>query len=368
MLHEFITTHRDEIISRCIDKVATRTIPPPTAASINHGVPVFLDQLIQALRPGFVANAHIANSAIQHGHDLLLQGYTVSQVVHDYGDVCQVVTQLAMDFNAPIGTADFRVLNRCLDDAIAGAVSQYGSERNQSTIDSANARGTERLGFLAHELRNLINTALIAFEVLKTGEVGIKGSTGDVLDRSLQGIRSLAEHSLAEVRLSHGIYNIVRVPIAELTSQIIPSAKMEAKARGVTLIAPPVQSDAAIDGDRQILSAIIGNLLQNAFKFTKPGTPVTLRVGASAERVLIEVEDECGGLVGGNAHEVFRPFEQHNADRTGLGLGLAFSRWGAQVNNGRLYARNLPGKGCIFTLDLPRVEPLTNITKPEEGV
>ena len=80
-----------------------------------------------------------------------------------------------------------------------------------------------------------------------------------------------------------------------------------------------------------------------------------LRVGASAERVLIEVEDECGGLVGGNVNELFRPFEQRSADRTGLGLGLAFGRWGAEANNGRLYARNLPDKGCVFTIDLPRV-------------
>lgn len=369
MLHEFITQHRNEIITRCIDKVATRTIPPPTPTMTNHGVPVFLDELIEALRPGFVANGRIADSAIQHGHDLLLQGYTVSQVVHDYGDVCQVVTQLAMDLNAPIGTADFRVLNRCLDDAIAGAVSQYGNERNQTTLESENARGTERLGFLAHELRNLINTALIAFEVLKTGQVGVKGSTGDVLERSLQGIRTLAEHSLAEVRLAHGIYNLVRFPIAELISDIIPSARMEAKARGAKLVVPPIDSAAEIHGDRQILSAVVGNLLQNAFKFTKPGTPVTLRVGASPERVLIEVEDECGGLVAGNAQELFRPFEQRGSDRSGLGLGLAFSRWGAQVNNGRLYTRNLPDKGCVFTLDLPRVDtPLTNTTKPEEGV
>ena len=88
MLHEFITAHRDEIVALCVEKVATRPIPPATAATINHGVPVFLDQLVEALRPGFVANGRIAATAIQHGHDLLLQGYTVSQVVHDYGDVC----------------------------------------------------------------------------------------------------------------------------------------------------------------------------------------------------------------------------------------------------------------------------------------
>jgi hypothetical protein len=65
---------------------------------------------------------------------------------------------------------------------------------------------------------------------------------------------------------------------------------------------------------------------------------VTLRVGASAERVSIEVQDECDGLPGGNVHELFRPFEQRSADRTGLGLGLAFSRWGVEANSGRISA------------------------------
>ena len=82
---------------------------------------------------------------------------------------------------------------------------------------------------------------------------------------------------------------------------------------------------------------------------------MTLRIGASPERALIEIQDECGGLPGGHVNELFRPFEQRSANRTGLGLGLAFSRWGVEANNGRIYARNLPGKGCVFTLDFPRV-------------
>jgi signal transduction histidine kinase len=70
--------------------------------------------------------------------------------------------------------------------------------------------------------------------------------------------------------------------------------------------------------------------------------------------VRIEIEDECGGLPSGNVHELFRPFEQRSADRTGLGLGLAFSRWGAEANHGRISTRNLPDKGCVFAVDLPR--------------
>jgi K+-sensing histidine kinase KdpD len=118
----------------------------------------------------------------------------------------------------------------------------------------------------------------------------------------------------------------------------------------------------AIEADQPILAAVVGNLLQNAFKFTRPHTTVTLKVGASADRVLIEVQDECGGLPGGgDAKEQVPAFEQRGADRTGLGLGLAFCRWGADANGGRLYTRNLPDKGCVFTVDLPRSPVLTAV-------
>jgi hypothetical protein len=160
VLHEFIAVNRDEIISRCRAKVSARSIPPPAEGGIDHGVPVFLDQLGDALRLGQITSPAISRSAIKHGHDLLRQGFTVSQVVHDYGDVCQAITELAVELNAPISTDDFRTLNRCLDDAIAGAVTEYGRERNQSGIDGESARGSERLGFFAHELRNLMNTSL----------------------------------------------------------------------------------------------------------------------------------------------------------------------------------------------------------------
>src|SRR5688572_23235233 len=220
MLHEFIAVNREEIIQRCRAKVATRSVPPPTDVEIDHGVPVFLDQLIDALRLGLTSSPEIVRSAVKHGHDLLLQGFTVSQVVHDYGDVCQSITDLAVEKNAPISTDDFRTLNRCLDDAIAGAVTQFGRERNQSGIDGESARGSERLGFFAHELRNLLNTALMAFEVLKTGNDGVGGSTGTVLHRSLMASHALITRSLLEVRLTQGIQNQQHFLVAGFIEEI----------------------------------------------------------------------------------------------------------------------------------------------------
>jgi signal transduction histidine kinase len=267
----------------------------------------------------------------------------------------QSITDLAVEKNAPISTDDFRTLNRCLDDAIAGAVTQFGREQNQSTLDGEAARGSARGGFLAHKLRNLLNTAIMAFEVLKTGNVGVVGSTGSVLHRSLMGARAVIGRSLAEVRLTQGIQNREQFLVSEFIQELAPAATLEANARGIELTVKSVEEGVAIEADRQVLAAVVGNLLQNAFKFTRPRTTVMLSVGASAERVLIEIQDECGGLPGGNVDELFRPFEQRSADRTGVGLGLAFSRWGVEANNGRIYARNLPNKGCVFTLDLPRL-------------
>ena len=355
MLHEFVVRNRENIIERCRQKVASRSVPPPTRAELDNGVPLFLDQLVEALRLGLLSSPDIGRTAILHGHDLRRQGYTVSQVVHDYGDVCQSITELAVELGAPIVVGDFRLLNACLDDAIAVAVTQFAREGNQSAIDGESVRGSERLGFFVHELRNLINTALLAFDVVKSGDVGMTGSTATVLHRSLVGVRDLIERSIAEVRLTQGVQHPEPMAVAEFLRDIEATARLAADAAGATLIVAPVGPEIAIEADRQVLTAVLMNLLQNAFKFTRPSSTVLLRATAPDDRVLIEVEDQCGGLPHGDADQLFRPYEQKSANRSGLGLGLAFSRWGAEANHGRIYARDLPGAGCVFTVDLPRL-------------
>ena len=357
MLQEFVELHRDELIRRCRDKVSRRSLPLPTEAEIAHGVPLFLDQLVAALRSGGERlNSAIADGALLHGQELLRYGFTVSQVVHDYGDVCQSITELALEVDAPIATEDFRTLNRCLDDAIASAVTEFGRASRPSQVDGRGDPEHHRLGFFAHELRNLVNTAVVAFEVLKKGEVGVGGSTAAIVDRSLLGLRALIARALVEVRLTEGVQRRERIAVASFVTQVAAGAALEAAARGIRFDVRPVEDDLAIEGDPLVLAAVVNNLLQNAFKFTRPHTIVTLRIGASRERVLIQVEDQCGGLPGGeeDSETLFRPFEQRGADRTGVGLGLAFSRWGTAVNGGRLYTRNVAG-GCVFIVDLPRL-------------
>jgi signal transduction histidine kinase len=155
--------------------------------------------------------------------------------------------------------------------------------------------------------------------------------------------------------VAHAGENQERFPVASFIEELAPSATLNASARGIALTVMPVEDGVVVEADRQVLAAVVGNLLQNAFKFTRAHTTVTLSVGASAERVLIQIADECGGLGSAEGKELFRAFEQRSADRTGLGLGLAFSRSAVEANHGRIYARNVPGKGCVFTVDLPRL-------------
>ena len=197
MLDEFVAANRSEIIGRCRAKVATRTDGLPGSEEIDRGVPMFLDQLLDELRHGPSAGQEIARTATQHGHDLLVRGYTVSEVVHDYGDVCQAITELAVERHAAIAPEDFRTLNRCLDDAIAGAVTEYGREHHQTSEPEREVGGARR-GTVAHDLLNAIRISQAAYAAIRSGKVGAAGSTGTVLSLGLDTAHDLAERLLAE--------------------------------------------------------------------------------------------------------------------------------------------------------------------------
>ena len=373
MLHDFLTTHRVDLIDRCRIKVAQRRAPKATGPELEHGVPHFLDQLIETLRleqtphprhshrvsgpPGGEGSvsSEMGATATQHGRELLQHGFTVDQVVHDYGDLCQAITDLAYERSAPFAVDEFRTLNRCLDNAIADSVTEFSYQRDLMLADTGALALNERLGFLAHELRNLIQNATLALTALKAGNVGLAGATSAVLDRSLIGLRNLVDRSLADVRVTAGMPpRRQTIALSGFIAEVTISASLEAQARGCGLDVAAVDPELAVEADRELLFSAVGNLLQNAFKFTEQNTDVSLRAFASADRILIEVEDSCGGLRPGDAERMFLPFTQGDKDRSGLGLGLAICRRSVEANDGILSVRNMPGAGCVFTIDLPR--------------
>jgi signal transduction histidine kinase len=302
--------------------------------------------------------SQIGVTATAHGHELLSLGYTVDQVVHDYGDLCQAITDLAVERDAPFSVNQFRTLNRCLDNAIADAVTEFSAHREVSISRQQSEGANERLGVLVHELRNSLQTVTMAFTALESGRVPVGGSTGALMKRGLASLSSLLDSSLGQVRSqSGGTEPGLAFSLSAFIAEAQSIASPRALARACALVVPEVQADVAVVGNRDPLLAALVNLLQNAIKFTHPHTEVTLHAYVSGDRICIDVKDHCGGLPAGFSEQMFKPFTQGGFDRSGLGLGLAIARRTVEAEGGGLTVRDVPGTGCVFTMSLPRQLP-----------
>ena len=301
------------------------------------------------------ALSQIGVTATAHGKELLGLGYTVDQVVHDYGDLCQAITDLAVERDAPFSVDQFRTLNRCLDNAIADAVTEFSLQRDITVAHRQSAEENERLGMLVHELRNFVHTAKMSLTALESGRVPLAGATGGLLKRSLNGLSGLLDRAVSEVRAKAGAPAEVQTfSLASLVADARNIGTLAATARGCGFTVPAVDPVLGITGNREHLLAALVNLIQNAFKFTHPTTEVTLHAYGEADRVMVDVADHCGGLPPGFAESMFRPFSQGNSDRSGLGLGLSIARRSVEADRGTLTVRDVPGTGCVFTMSLPR--------------
>jgi signal transduction histidine kinase len=361
MLFEFIAAHRKTIMARTRDRVRGRSWPHVSTHEIEDGLPLFLTQLVDTLRSETTTDPSssdgITSTATQRGAELLAAGFTVAQVVHDYGDICQAITQIAIEQQAPITIEEFQTLNRCLDTAIAEAVNEHArlSARKRSEEE------VERLGQAAHELRNLLNGALLAFHALKRGSVAINGNTGAVLGRSLTGLQEIVDRTLSQVRLAAGTQRPERLSVATFVDEIAATGVLHSEYRGVHFTVLTVDPGLAVDADPQLLTSAVMNLLHNALKYTPAGGNVTLGARTQAERLLVEIQDECGGIPE-HKSDLFQPFgDRRGTDRSGLGLGLSIARQAVRAHGGEIHVRNLPGKGCIFMIDLPLAAKDVNV-------
>ena len=352
MLQDFISVYRDAIIARTRELVAARPWPPASTLEVEYGVPLFLTQLSETLRletAGQPSPNAIGPSATRHGAELLGLGFTLSQVVHDYGDVCQAVTSIALEQNAPITTEEFHILNRCLDTAIAESVTEHG----RITTESRLSEEIERLGSLAHEIRDMLNTALIALDILKRGTVSLNGSTGAVLARSLIEIKNVVDRTLSDVRLSANVQRRERVALTTFLEEIAVAARLTTDNRSQEFVIEQIDPELFVDVDPQLLASAVNNLLNNASKYSPANGRITLRAVRHDVRIRIEIEDECGGIPQGGG-DLFEPFgERRAADRTGMGLGRTIARRAVRAQGGDISVRNMPGKGCVFVIELP---------------
>jgi signal transduction histidine kinase len=353
MLHAFINEHRDEIIARCHAKVFRRHGRLPSTAQLLQGIPDFLDQLVRTLeqeeREGRPENGDISGSAdgkpqlsevnvsaSRHGKDLLGFGFSVDQLVHNYGDMCQAITELAIEHDAPCSIPAFRTLNRCMVNAIADAAKEFTYQRDAvATLKSAEGANL-RLAEYSHQLRTSLSTALMAFEAARSGKLNLTGATGTILERNLRALTLLIDDSLSDFAAISGEPQLLHsFSLADFIGEAVAATNTHAIDCAIKLRVLPVAGELAISGDRAMLLAAVELVLHNAFAFSDQGKEVLLTAYAAGDHVIIDVKDQS----------------RHSPDS---GMNLAIVQKTVMTHEGVLSFQELPGDGRVLTISLPR--------------
>jgi signal transduction histidine kinase len=350
-LREFIASHRDEIRDLCVKKVRDGW-PDRPDAPLREQLSTLIDEIVRALEreQGFPVTSPLPGNsptAARHGRRRQHLGYKIDVLNHDFGAISEAVGDIASTQGLSFEAREYKIFDLCLDTATGTAIEQYWNEA-RAQLEHAN---TERVGFLAHELRNALASARMAFSVLQRGQMSVNSRTGQVLERSLTRLDSLVAQALLAVHLEAGLKaEPRRTRMSTLLHQVEDSAIPE---RDIT-ISIDVPEDVDVEADERLLNTALSNLLQNGLKFSRAGGHVILRGRAEDGTAIIEVQDECGGLPPGKIDELFSPFVQAGDDRRGLGLGLSVTREAIQAHGAELFVRNLPGHGCVFGVRLRR--------------
>lgn len=352
-LAELLATHGAQILAEWKTQVSGSLHPEamPHPQLIDH-LPAFLVEIAQALRDR--EGPEGSRVAAEHGEQRLGLGFSLDGVVREYGALRDAILAVARAEQVVVREPEADVLFDCIITGIAEAVSEYQRQRDAELQRHMN----EHFAFIAHELRNPLGSALTALSMLeRKGQLNTAERFAQVLHRGLTRMHELIDTTLRTAQLATAIHlQLEPVTLAALLEDMEMSAAANAEERHVTLTFQ-VFDDVTINVDQRLVRSALTNLVRNAVKFSHAGGEVMVRARGTAERVLIEVEDSCGGLPPGTVQQAFAPFAQLGTDRSGFGLGLAIAKQAAEAHQGVIRVQDLPGKGCIFVLELPVTPP-----------
>jgi signal transduction histidine kinase len=348
-LAELLVTRGDEILAQWKTQVSGSLHPEamPYLQLIDQ-LPAFLSEIAEAVRD--LESQDASRVAAEHGEQRLGLGFSLDGVVREYGALRDAILAVARQEQINVREAERDVLFGCIINGIASAVSEYQRQRDAELQRHMN----EHFAFIAHELRNPLGSALAALGMLeRKGQLNMSERFALVLNRSLTRMHELIDSTLRTAQLATTVH-LQREPVrlTTLLEDMEISAAASAEERQITLTLE-VEDDVTINVDQRLVRSALTNLVRNAVKFSHAGGTVTVRARGGAERVVIEVEDCCGGLPPGMVQRAFAPFAQLGADRSGFGLGLAIAKQAADAHQGVIRVQDLPGKGCVFALELP---------------
>jgi signal transduction histidine kinase len=354
-VYEVLAAKRDDVILRWKAQVSGTLAPEamPTLELVDH-IPEFLDEIISALRADAGSTQgpppEHGSTAAGHGAQRLRLGFSLDAVVREYGVLSDSIVAVARESGGQITFRELQVIFDSIIVGIARAVSKYTQQRDAELLRHAN----EHFAFVAHELRNPLSSATMAFKLLKDkGQLPVESRAVGALGRGLQLTTELIEQTLQVARVASGI-ELRRQPttLKALFEDAELEASAEAEGKGVE-IRSVIAQDTRISLDLRLVRSALGNLVRNAVKYSSSGCEVQLRGQIADGRAVIEIEDHCGGLSPGKVEEAFAPFVRFDHRQSGFGLGLAIAKQAADAHGGSIRVQNLPGKGCIFVLELP---------------
>ena len=271
-------------------------------------------------------------------------------MVREYGAFRDAIIATARAAGVDLTFREREIVFDSIITGIAHAVSEYTHQRDAEVLRQAN----EHFAFIAHELRDPLSSAAMAYQILKNqGQIPSESRAAGALHRGLQRLSELIDQTLQIARVASGI-ELRRqwTTLRALFDDAELAAAPEAESKGIELRLA-IENDERVHLDLRLVRSALCNLLRNGVKYTPSGGVVELRGKIADGRAVIEIEDRCGGLPPGKVEEAFTPFVRLDSRQSGFGLGLAIAKQAVDAHGGSIRVQNLPGKGCVFVLELP---------------
>jgi len=349
-LSSLLAERRAEILERWTRRIAREHEQKDLSrGELWDHLPRFFDEVLSALRAEETPQGGTEPASAAHGAQRLRVGFDLVEVIREYEILTECILDEVEAVGGTISIRAFRRVQGLLNAGRADAVCAYVERRDADVA----REHSQHVAFVAHELRDPLMAAFMAATALQKKARPEDGQGLNMLVRNLTSLRDLIDQVLIADRLA-GHVQLTRetLDLTSLLEEIVTDAQLTAKRNQVELIID-APNTLPFNGDRRLIRSAISNILRNAVKFTHEGRTITLRARRSDGCITIEVEDGCGGLPEGNPAELFEPFVQRGSNRTGFGMGLAIVKQAIEAHGGRAHVRNLPARGCIFSLELP---------------
>jgi PAS domain S-box-containing protein len=214
------------------------------------------------------------------------------------------------------------------------------------------------LASLGHELRNPLAPIVTAVELMKLR--GARSREQEVIERQATHLARLVGDLLDVARIARGKISIQKKPveIAAVVGRAVEatSPTFERRKQRLSVNVPP--EGLLVNADLDRLSQVVSNLLDNASKYSRPGTDVSISAERAGKKLRLRVRDQGIGIPPDMLDTIFESFVQHGQEQAGsapgLGLGLSIVRSLVQLHGGTVSARSEgPGKGSEFVVELP---------------